>query len=52
MDCTAAHCPCGALIRLYKEDLGRSLDAAELKDMLKSAFDWYVNKRDSFHSQQ
>lgn len=40
IDCTAAHCQCGALIRLYKEDLGRSLDAAELKDMLKSAFDW------------
>eukprot|EP01035_Chromulina_nebulosa_P029322 gene29322-38850_t len=39
IDCTAAHCQCGALIRLYKEDLGRSLDAAELKDMLKSAFD-------------
>jgi hypothetical protein len=40
IDCTAAHCQCGALIRLYKEDLGRSLDTTELKDMLESAFDW------------
>jgi hypothetical protein len=40
IDCTSANCPCGALICLYQEHLGRSLDIAELKDVLKNAFDW------------